>query len=40
MERTALLLQLYEALIVEADKGSEIAIRTEADGEVRYKPIF
>ena len=33
-------LQLYEALITEADKGSEIAIRSEVDGEVRYKPIF
>ena len=33
-------LQLYEALIAEADKGSEISIRSEADGEVRYKPVF
>jgi len=33
-------LQLYEALIAEANKGSEISIRSEADGEVRYKPIF
>lgn len=33
-------LQLYEAIIEEAEKGAEIAIRSEVDGEVRYKAIF
>ncbi len=33
-------LQLYEAIVLEAELGSEISIRTEQDGEVRYKAIF
>lgn len=33
-------LQLYEAVIEEAENGSEISIRSEKDGEVRYRPIF
>ncbi len=33
-------LQLYEYVIEEADKGSELSIRSEEKGEVRYRPIF
>ena len=33
-------LQLYEAMIAEAESGAEVAIRRVDDGEVRYKPIF
>ncbi|MDJ0826161.1 MAG: hypothetical protein QNJ16_11720 [Rhodobacter sp.] len=33
-------LQLYEALIEEAEKGGDVSIRSEKDGEVRYRPIF
>ena len=33
-------LQLYEAVIDEAERGGEVAIRREDGGEVRYKPIF
>lgn len=32
--------QLYEAIIEEAENGAELSIRSEQDGEVRYKPIF
>jgi len=33
-------LQLYEALIEEAEKGAEISVRSVEGGEVKYKPIF
>ena len=33
-------LQLYEFVVEEADKGSELSIRSEEKGEVRYRPIF
>ncbi len=33
-------LQLYEAIIEEAEKGAEISIRSEKDGEIIYRPIF
>ena len=33
-------LQLYEAIVEEAEKGAEVSIRTVEDGEVRYRPIF
>ena len=33
-------LQLYEFVIEEADKGSELSIRSEEKGEIRYRPIF
>jgi len=33
-------LQLYEAVIEEAEQGGEVSIRHEDGGEVIYKPIF
>lgn len=33
-------LQLYEFVVEEADKGSELSIRSEEKGEIRYRPIF
>lgn len=33
-------LQLYEALIEEAENGADISLRSEKDGEVIYRPIF
>jgi hypothetical protein len=33
-------LQLFEFVVEEADKGSELSIRSEEKGEVRYRPIF
>lgn len=33
-------LRLYEAMIAEAEKGNEIAVRDRSGKEVIYKPIF
>ena len=33
-------LQLYEFVVEEHGKGAEITLRSEENGEVRYKPIF
>ena len=33
-------LQLYEFVVEEADKGSELSIRSEEKGEIRYRPVF
>ena len=33
-------LQIYEFVVEEADKGSELSIRSEEKGEIRYRPIF
>jgi hypothetical protein len=33
-------LQLFEFVVEEADKGSELSIRSEEKGEIRYRPIF
>lgn len=33
-------LQLYEAVVEEAQKGNEVAIRKKDGDEVRYMPIF
>lgn len=33
-------LQLYEALIEEAEKGAEVSVRSVDGDEIKYKPIF
>lgn len=33
-------LRLYEAMVLEAEKGNEISVRDESGREVIYKPIF
>ncbi len=33
-------LQLYEALVEEAEKGGDIVVRTKEDGETVLRPIF